>query len=248
MELSVVVPAYEEAARLGASLDRILAFLAGRGERFEVLGVDDGSRDATADVAARFVDRGVVVHRLETNRGKGAALRVGVLASRGRRVLLTDADLSAPIEDLPRLEARMPEAELVLGSRAMATSRITRRQPLYRELMGKTFNLFVRLAGVRGLHDTQCGFKLLDGEVARDLFRDLTVDRFAYDVELVWLARQRGHRVVEEGVRWADSPDSRVHAFRDSLHMMWDLVRLRLRTVRRGRASHPVRAVTRRER
>lgn len=237
MDLSVVVPAYEEAARLGASLDRILGYLAGRGERFEVLVVDDGSRDATADVAARFVDRGVVVHRLETNRGKGAALRVGVLASRGRRVLLTDADLSAPIEDLPRLEARLPEAELVLGSRAMATSRITRRQPLYRELMGKTFNLFVRLAGVSGLHDTQCGFKLLDGEVARDLFRDLTVDRFAYDVELVWLARKRGHRVVEEGVRWADSPGSRVRAFRDSLHMMWDLVRLRLRMARSGRAT-----------
>lgn len=237
MDLSVVVPAYEEAARLGASLDRILGYLAGRGERFEVLVVDDGSRDATADVAARFVDRGVVVHRLETNRGKGAALRVGVLASRGRRVLLTDADLSAPIEDLPRLEARLPEAELVLGSRAVATSRITRRQPLYRELMGKTFNLFVRLAGVSGLHDTQCGFKLLDGEVARDLFRDLTVDRFAYDVELVWLARERGHRVVEEGVSWADSPGSRVRAFRDSLHMMWDLVRLRLRTVRRGGAT-----------
>jgi dolichyl-phosphate beta-glucosyltransferase len=229
MDLSVVIPAYEEAARLGATLERILSFLAARGGSFEIVVVDDGSSDATAEVAAGFAGRGVAVHRLESNRGKGAALRTGVLASRGRLVLLTDADLSAPIEDLPRLEARLPEAALVLGSRSVPGSRITRRQPLYRELMGKTFNLFVRLAGVGGLHDTQCGFKLLDGEVARDLFRDLTVERFAYDVELVWLARRRGHRVVEVGVSWADSPGSRVRAVRDSLRMMWDLLRLRLR-------------------
>jgi dolichyl-phosphate beta-glucosyltransferase len=233
MDLSVVVPAYDEAARLGASLDRILAFLAGRGERFEVLVVDVGSRDATADVAARFVDRGVVVHRLETNRGKGAALRVGVLASRGRRVLLTDADLSAPIEDLPRLEARMPEAELVLGSRAMATSRITRRQPLYRELMGKTFNLVIRVLGVRGFKDTQCGFKLLDGDAARRLFAAMIVDRFAFDVELVWLARREGLRVVEVGVPWVDSPRSRVHPIFDSARMLRDVLTFRFHHWRR---------------
>ena len=229
MDLSVVVPAYNEAQRLGSTLEHLLAYLEARGGSFEVLVVDDGSGDATAEVAAGFVPRGVRVQRLEANRGKGAALRAGVLASRGARVLLTDADLSTPIEDLPRLEARLPEAAVVLGSRALATSRITRRQPLYREVMGKSFNLLVRLAGVGGLRDTQCGFKLLDGDVARDVFRELTVERFAYDVELVWLARRRGHRVVEEGVRWADNPDSRVSPLADSLRMLWDLVRMRLR-------------------
>ncbi|HEX2253823.1 MAG TPA: dolichyl-phosphate beta-glucosyltransferase [Thermoanaerobaculia bacterium] len=229
MDLSVVIPAYNEAQRLGSTLEHLLAYLEGRGASFEVLVVDDGSGDATAEVAAAFVPRGVRVLRLEPNRGKGAALKAGVLASRGARVLLTDADLSTPIEDLPRLESRLPEAAVVLGSRALATSRITRRQPLYRELMGKGFNLLVRLAGVGGVRDTQCGFKLLDGDAARALFPELTVERFAYDVELVWLARRRGHRVVEEGVRWADSPDSRVSPLTDSLRMLWDLVRLRLR-------------------
>ena len=229
MELSVVIPAYQEAARLGATLERVLAYLEGRDEAFEVVVVDDGSRDATAEIAARYAPRGVAVQRLETNRGKGAALRAGVARTRGRRVLLTDADLSTPIEDLPRLEARLGEADLVLGSRAVAGSEITRRQPLYRELMGKVFNRLIRLAGVRGLADTQCGFKLLEGDAARRLFSEMTVDRFAYDVELVWLARRRGLEVREVGVRWENSPDSRVHPVRDSLRMLWDLVRLRLR-------------------
>jgi len=194
-----------------------------------VVVVDDGSADATAEVAAGFAPRGVVVHRLETNRGKGAALKAGVARTRGRRVLLTDADLSTPIEDLPRLEARLGEAAVVLGSRAVAGSEITRRQPIYRELMGKVFNRLIRLAGVRGLSDTQCGFKLLEGEAARRLFAEMTVERFAFDVELVWLARRRGLEVREVGVRWENSPDSRVDPVRDSLRMLWDVARLRLR-------------------
>jgi len=233
MELSVVIPAYQEAARLGTTLDRVLGYLEDRGGDFEVVVVDDGSSDATAEVAAGYAPRGVAVQRLETNRGKGAALKAGVARTRGRRVLLTDADLSTPIEDLPRLEARLGEADVVLGSRAVAGSEITRRQPAYRELMGKVFNLLVRMAGVRGLSDTQCGFKLLDGEAARRLFAEMTVDRFAYDVELVWLARRRGLEVREVGVRWENSPDSRVDPVRDSLRMLWDLVRLRLRRLER---------------
>jgi dolichyl-phosphate beta-glucosyltransferase len=115
----------------------------------------------------------------------------------------------------------------------VAASRISERQPFYREWMGRTFNLLVRSAGVRGIRDTQCGFKLLDGEAARRLAAELTVDRFAYDVELVFVARRHGYRVVEVGVRWADSPASRVHPVWDSLSMMRDLARIRWR--HRGR-------------
>ena len=226
-ELSVVLPAFNEAQRLGPSLERVLAYLEGRGVPFEVLVVDDGSADATAAVAERFVDRGVAVVRLAPNRGKGAALRAGVATSTGRRVLLCDADLSTPIEDVERLEAELARAPVVLGSRALEASRITRRQPLHRELMGKVFNRIVRLLGVTGIRDTQCGFKLLDGDVARALFAELTIDRFAYDVELVWLARQRGHRVVETGVTWHDSPASKVHPLRDASRMLWDVLRFR---------------------
>lgn len=226
---SVVVPAFNEAERLGPTLERILAYFAQRAAPAEVVVVDDGSADATAEVASRFAPRGVRLVRLPANRGKGAALRAGVAACAGAAVLLTDADLSTPIEEIERLEAELAEAELVLGSRAVAGSRITRRQPWYRELMGRSFNRVIRLLGVTSLHDTQCGFKLLRGDVARRLFAELTVDRFAYDVELVWLARRRGFRVVEVGVAWHDSPASRVHPVRDAASMLVDVLRFRFR-------------------
>lgn len=228
-ELSVVIPAYREAERLGESLARILRYLASRGGSYEVVVVDDGSPDATAEVARGFASSGVRLLRHPQNRGKGAALRTGVLATAGDRVLLTDADLSTPIEELERLEARLPTSEVVLGSRAVAGARITHHQPRYRELMGKTFNLLIRLFGFRGVRDTQCGFKLLEGVAARRLFAELTVERFAYDVELVWLARRRGYRVAEVGVTWANSATSTVNPVRDSLHMFFDVIRMRLR-------------------
>ena len=236
-DLSVVVPAYDEGVRLAPSLRRILDHLWSRELDFEVLVVDDGSRDDTAEVARSFDVPELVVLRHLVNRGKGAALRTGVLASQGDRVLLTDADLSTPITDLDRLEPHLHDADLVLGSRAVRDADVTERQPLYRELMGKTFNVLIRLLGVRGIRDTQCGFKLLDGAVAREIFAALTIDRFAYDVELVWLARRRGLRVKEVGVTWADSPDSRVSPVRDSLSMLRDVLRFRLRHSRRRTRS-----------
>lgn len=232
-ELSVVVPAYDESERIVPSLRRILDYLRGSGRPFEVLVVDDGSRDDTAEAARGLDAPEVLVLRHLVNRGKGAALRTGALASQGARVLLTDADLSTPIEDLERLEPHLADAELVLGSRAVSEADVTERQPFYRELMGKVFNKLVWLAGVRGIRDTQCGFKLLDGDAARRLFAELTIDRFAYDVELVWLARRRGLLVREVGVRWANSPDSRVHPVRDSLSMLRDVLRFRFRHSRR---------------
>jgi dolichyl-phosphate beta-glucosyltransferase len=186
-------------------------------------------------VAQAFAAEGVRVLRQEVNRGKGAVIKVGVLASRGREVLLVDADLSTPIEDLEKLRPHLAEAPLVLGSRSVQGADITLRQPFYREWMGRTFNLIIRMLGVRGLHDTQCGFKLLSGDVARRLFTELTIERFAYDVELVWLARRHGYRVVEVGVRWADSSSSKVDPFSDSLRMFWDVLALRWRGGRRGR-------------
>jgi dolichyl-phosphate beta-glucosyltransferase len=153
-----------------------------------------------------------------------------MLAVSGERRLMTDADLSTPIEELPKLEAALAGAEIVLGSRAVPGSRIVLRQPRHRELAGKTFNRLVRLAGgVHGVHDTQCGFKLLRGDWARALAAELTVERFAWDVELIWLARRRGLRVVEVGVEWRNDPATRVHLVRDSGRMLLDVLRFRLR-------------------
>jgi len=235
MDLSVVIPAYNEALRLGPSLQRVVTYLRQRGESYEVLVVDDGSTDATADVEQELAAEGVRVLRQEVNRGKGAVIKVGVLASRGREVLLVDADLSTPIEELAKLRPHLTEAPLVLGSRSVEGSEVAQRQPFYREMMGRTFNLIIRILGIRGLHDTQCGFKLLAGDVARRLFAELTIERFAYDVELVWLARRHGYRVVEVGVRWSDSPSSKVNPLSDSLRMLWDVLALRWRTLRGGR-------------
>lgn len=243
-ELSVVIPAYNEEERLGATLERVLAYLEARRIPFEVLVVDDGSRDRTATVAEPFAGRGVRVLRLPANRGKGAATRQGVAASRGSRVLMSDADLSTPIEELAKLEPRLSEAEVVIGSRAVADADVRLHQPLYRELMGKTFNLIIRLLGVRGVRDTQCGFKLFAGDVARELFAAMVTPGFAFDVELIWLARQRGYRVAEVGVVWVNSPASRVHPLTDPPRMILEILRFRWRH-RRARPRGAGGAVTR---
>ncbi|HET9226719.1 MAG TPA: dolichyl-phosphate beta-glucosyltransferase [Thermoanaerobaculia bacterium] len=228
-DISVIIPAYNEAERLGSTLEQAVDCLSRRGLSYEVLVVDDGSRDRTVEVAEAFAGKGVRVIRHERNRGKGAAIKTGVLASQGNRVLLSDADASTPFSELEKLERWLPEAPVVLGSRAVAGADIRQHQPFYRELMGKTFNLIIRILGVRGLNDTQCGFKLLEGDVAREIGAELTIDGFAYDVELVWLARRHGHRVVEVGVVWVDSPDSRVDPIRSSLAMLRDVIRMRVR-------------------
>ena len=230
--ISVVIPAFDEQERLGASLNRVLEYLGHRGDGFEVVVVDDGSADGTAEVASGFPTPPVRLLRLQRNRGKGAALKKGVMESQGEWVLLCDADLSTPIEDLEVLESRAAEAELILGSRAVADSSISKHQPLYRELMGKAFNGILRSLALVEERDTQCGFKLIRGDVARELFADLSIERFAFDVELVCLARDRGYRIVEQGVHWEDSPNSRVHPIRDSLSMFGDVLRLRLRRLR----------------
>ncbi len=230
IDLSVVIPAYNEEKRLGATLRRVLDYLAAERVRYEVLVVDDGSVDGTAGVVQGLASEGVELVRQPQNRGKGAAVRRGVLASRGEWVLVTDADLSTPIEDLERLRARAEDADLILGSRAVADSEITRRQPIPRELMGKTFNLIIRRLGLTALKDTQCGFKLMRGEAARQVLSEARVDGFAYDVELVALAHRQGLRVAEVGVTWHDSPASKVHPLRDSARMLWDVLKIARRT------------------
>lgn len=227
--LSIVIPAFEEERRLGATLDRLVAWTANEVRTVELVVVDDGSTDRTSEVAA--APRTIEVHVLRhaTNRGKGAALRTGVAATRGELVLLTDADLSTPISELARLEAALAAADVVFGSRSTAGARVVERQAFWRESSGKLFNLAIRLLGIRGLADTQCGFKLLRGDAARDLFARLTVDRFAFDVELVWLSRRLGYRVREVGVEWRNDPASRVSLWRDAPRMLLDVARFRRR-------------------
>lgn len=227
--LSIVVPAYEEERRLGASLARILAWADASGRAIEIVVADDGSSDATSEVARATADPRVRVLRLKSNRGKGAALRSGVALTRSELVLVSDADLSTPIDEVVKLEAEIAGADIAIGSRAVGGSRIIEHQPFWREWSGRAFNGILRLLAVSEFRDTQCGFKLLRGAVARDLFARLTIDRYAFDVELLWLAGRLGYRVREVGVEWRNDRTSHVRLWRDGTRMLLDVVRFRWR-------------------
>lgn len=233
--ISVVIPAYNEEARLGPTVIRVRDYLLARGGEFEVIVVDDGSRDRTIAVAEEAAAGDPRIHVLAQpgNRGKGAAVRAGMLAATGERVLFSDADLATPIEELAKLEARMDAgADVVIASRALPDSDIRTRQHPAREMMGRTFNVVVRTLLLGGIKDTQCGFKLFRREAARDLFDRATVDGFAFDVEILWLAR--GTWSIEEvPVVWHHVEESKVSPGSDAARMFLDLVRLRLRHGRR---------------
>lgn len=235
VELTVVIPAFNEARRLGKSLDRIISYLQAGERSYEVLVVDDGSRDATLEVAAHYQAQGVRTIRLPQNRGKGAAVRTGVLSSSGRQILICDADLSTPINELPHLEKYLPTYGLIVGSREADTADVRRPQPRLRKWLGRAFNVAARCAAVPGIRDTQCGFKLVRASEARQLFKNLMTDGFAFDVELLWLARRAGIAIAEVGVEWHDDRASRVNAWRDGPRMLFEILRFRLHHSRQSR-------------
>jgi dolichyl-phosphate beta-glucosyltransferase len=227
-ELSVVIPAYDEAERLPATLERILAHLRARGVSFEVVVVDDGSRDATAERARAAGGEAVRVLRNEVNRGKGFSVKRGMLAARGARRLMTDADLSTPIEELARLEAALAEGhDVAIGSRAVRGARIEVRQPWYRENLGRLFNLLVRAAVLPGVKDTQCGFKLFTAAAAEQAFGKARLAGFAFDVEVLYLARRAGQRIAEVPVVWRNHAATRVGHVRGFLAFL-DVLRIRV--------------------
>ncbi len=229
--LSVVFPCYNEERRLAHGLDRATDYLRSRGEPYEILVVDDGSRDGTRALAEKraAADPSIHCYSLGVNRGKGAAVREGMLRARGRWILMSDIDLSAPIEEIGRLEALRGRADVMIASRARPGSRLEVRQPPRREFLGRAFNVAVRLAALPGLFDTQCGFKLWSREAAARVFRRVRLERFAFDVESLWLARRLGFRVAEVAVRWRHDDRSAVRPLRDGARMGMDLLRILLR-------------------
>ncbi|MGW0775967.1 dolichyl-phosphate beta-glucosyltransferase [Streptomyces sp. NPDC002835] len=239
VDLSVVVPAYNEEARLRPTLDAIRAHLRAEPDRWgewELIVVDDGSTDATVKIAqeAAAEEPRIQVVTSATNRGKGSALRLGVLASYGRRVLITDADLATPAEELDRLETELESAgaAAAIGSRAHPDARIEVHQRRVREWLGRMGNRLIRAVAVPGIRDTQCGFKLLDGDKARAAFADSRLDGWAIDVEVLRFFRRQGWPVTEVPVRWSHVAGSKVRPA-DYGKVLLELLRLRARAVRR---------------
>lgn len=231
MGLSVVVPAYNEARRLRTTLPRLHEYLAGLGEPGEIIVVDDGSRDETAQVVmelARSYPELRLIHR-DRNKGKGASVRRGVLSAREAHVMFTDAGLSAPIEEAAKLRAKLAEGyQVAIGSRRLAQSDIQVRRPWLRRLVGAAFSGLVALVLLPGIADSQCGFKAFDRAAAEAIFRRQRLDGFGFDAEVLWLARRLGYRVAEVPIVWRDDPESHIRLFPDGAGMLVDLLRVRL--------------------
>lgn len=228
--LSIVIPAYNESARLPATLAGIADFLPHYLPQSEVLVVDDGSSDHTVQVVKALQKRFPLplrVHSLSSNQGKGAAVRAGVLQSTGEYVLLMDADNATPITELPRLWKRREDAAVILGSRYLPGSEIRRAQPLLRRIISRVGNGLIRVVAGLPLTDTQNGFKLLKGAVARESFRLATIDRWGFDVEVLVIAKRRGYGILEVPVSWYDAAGSKLRAGRDAWRTLRELVRIR---------------------
>lgn len=232
--LSIVIPAYNEALRVGRTLDEVRKYAALKPFETEVVLVDDGSSDRTLELFKEFqsLRPGTKVLRNSVNRGKGFSVRRGILEAQGEVILFTDADLSAPIEEADKLLAALDSeaADAAIGSRALDRTLIGVRQPWRREYAGRFFNLLVRLFTGLKIHDTQCGLKLFRRDATRRAFELQRVERFGFDPEVLFLIQRLGGKIVEVPVRWNDNPATKVHFLRDSTHMFFDLIVLRWRS------------------
>lgn len=228
-DLSIIVPSYNEQLRLPSSLDRIAAYIAGSGRKTEVLVVDDGSQDKTAEVAASYADRipHLTVLQNGENRGKGYSVRHGMLEAKGEVVLFSDADLSAPIEEAEKLLAAMTQYDVAIGSRAMDRGLIKVHESAFREFAGIVFNKIVRIVLRLPFVDTQCGFKAFRRERCRIIFEQQRIERFGFDPELLYLARHHGLKSVEIPVEWSHSPATKINMMRDSVQMFLDVFTIR---------------------
>jgi dolichyl-phosphate beta-glucosyltransferase len=229
-DLSIVIPAYNEASRIGPTVRDMVSYCRGQGRAFEIILVDDGSCDSTTSVARLLSEDfpELKVIRLAANHGKGYAVRTGVVNALGRSVLFADADGATPIEEIERLEQALDSgADVAVGSRALRATGVQVRAKLYRHLMGRTFHLLVEWLADGGVKDTQCGFKLFRSNVAQDLFSRMRMNGFSFDVEVLLMAQRGGYRVCEIPVNWVHQPGSRVNLVLDSLRMARDLFVIR---------------------
>lgn len=225
-----MIPAYNESARIGASLERVLAYLHKQEWDAEIIVVDDGSRDNTVEVVRHLARQHAALRVLENpgNRGKGYSVRHGVLDAAGELLLFSDADLSSPIEEAAKLITAITQgADVAIGSRWLRSELQTERQPLYRQLFGRIFNLALRLVLGLSYADTQCGFKAFTRPAAQTIFTRQRIERWGFDAELLFLAKKCGLKVTEVPVSWGHSTGTRMRYFQDGIRMVWEMIKVR---------------------
>jgi dolichyl-phosphate beta-glucosyltransferase len=246
-QYSIVIPAYNEAARIGATLESVIGCIRKRGWFAEVVVVDDGSRDQTGAIVREFAARAPELRLLENpgNRGKGYSVRHGLLQSFGEIVMFTDADLSAPIEEAQGLFAAIAAgADIAIGSRWLERTRQTIRQPLYRQFFGRCFNGVTRAVMGLPYADTQCGFKAFTRAAAQTVFQLQTIERWGFDPEILFIALKRGYRIVEVPVSWAHDERTRMSYLKDGMRMLQDIAIVRWNALL-GRYNRPVERIHR---
>jgi len=232
MTASLILPAYNETGRLEQCVRGVAEWVrtSPGGLRWEVILVDDGSTDGTAQSAREYAEKEelpLTVLGYTENRGKGAAIKTGVLASSGDPVLVSDVDLSTPLSEFEKLASMLPTHPIAIGSRALEQNLVRKRQAFHRVWLGRAGNSLIQLLAVPGIEDTQCGFKLFRGDAARSLFAEARIDRFAWDVEILYLARRHGLAIAEVPVLWFNSPESKVRVVRDAVQTLFDVLRIR---------------------
>jgi dolichyl-phosphate beta-glucosyltransferase len=232
--LSIIIPAFNEEQRLPCTLEQVLTFLGAQSYRAEILIVENASQDNTLQVVEEFADRNrsddLPIRVLqETQRGKGAAVKRGIFASSAEYRFMCDADLSMPVTEINRFcPPALTDFDISIASRE-APGAVRYNEPTYRHLVGRVFNTLIRVLALPKLNDTQCGFKCFRASIAEELFNDLTIPGWSFDVEILFLAQRRGYRIVEVPIPWYYNPDSHISVAKDSLQMAIDIFKIRFR-------------------
>ncbi|HSH01515.1 MAG TPA: dolichyl-phosphate beta-glucosyltransferase [Anaerolineae bacterium] len=226
--LSLIIPAYNEEQRLPRTLPQVVRFVAAQSYKSEVLIINNNSTDTTGQVAREFAEEFSFIQVIdEPRQGKGAAVRTGMLAAKGDYLFIADADFSMPVEEVSKfVPPELSGYDVAIGSRE-APGAVRYDEPYHRHLMGRVFNFIVKVLAVPGFQDTQCGFKCFRREVAHDLFQAQTIDGWAFDVEILFIARLRGYKIVEVPIHWYYFANSRINPVRDSLNMLIEVLRIR---------------------
>jgi len=225
--ISFVIPVYNEEERIVSTLEKVLNYFSSNNYFFEILVVDDGSTDRTFEKISDYSEK-IKIIAYKPNRGKGAAVRTGMLAAKGKFRVFSDADLSTPIYEIEKLLKKLTAgADICIGSRAIDPSLIKRHQPFYREFMGKTFNKFVQFLVLKGIEDTQCGFKGFTDKAAELVFSKSKIDGFSFDVEILYLAKKAGLKIEQVPVEWYNDRRTKVSPIRDSFNMFVELLKIR---------------------